>query len=49
MSKINELSAFQKNMNYLTFYLYLINTKCKHLQDYDDEGDFETHNYFFNK
>lgn len=49
MSKINELSAFQKNMNYLTFYLYLMNTKCKHLQDYDDEGDFETHNYFFNK
>ena len=49
MSKINELSAFQKNMNYLTFYLYLMNTKSKYLTDYDDEGDFETHNYFFNK
>ena len=48
MSKINELSAFQKNFNYLTFYLYLMNTKCKNLQDYDDEGEFETHNDFFN-
>lgn len=48
MNKSTELSAFQKNFNYLTFYLYLMNTKCKYLQDYDDEGDFETHNYFFN-
>ena len=46
MTKITELSAFQKNLNYLTFYLYLMNKKCKHLQDFDDEGDFETHNYF---
>lgn len=47
MSKINELSAFQKNMNYLTLYLYLMNTRCKHLEYYDDEGDFKSHNYFF--
>lgn len=39
MSKINELSAFQRNLNSLTLYLYLMNTRCKHLQDYDDEGD----------
>lgn len=47
MLKINELSAFQRNLNSLTLYLYLMNTRCKHLQDYDDEGDFKTHNYFF--
>ena len=47
MSKINELSAFQRNLNSLTLYLYLMNRRCKHLQDYDDEGDFKTHNYFF--
>lgn len=47
MTKNTELSLFQKNMNYLTFYLYLMNTKCKCLQDYDDEGDFENHNSFF--
>ncbi|MCQ2601275.1 MAG: hypothetical protein MJ184_07925 [Treponema sp.] len=47
MTKISELSAFQRNINILTLYLYLMNTRCKHLQDYDDEGDFETHNYFF--
>ena len=47
MTKNTELSLFQKNMNYLTFYLYLMNTKCKYLQDYDDEGDFENHNSFF--
>ncbi len=48
MEKINELTAFQRNMNCLTLYLYLMNTRCNHLQDYDDEGDFETHNSFFN-
>lgn len=47
MSKINELSAFQRNLNSLTLYLYLMNRRCKHLKDYDDEGDFDTHNYFF--
>ena len=47
MLKINELSAFQRNLNSLTLYLYLMNRRCKHLQDYDDEGDFKTHNYFF--
>lgn len=48
MVEMKELSAFQRNMNSLTLYLYLMNTKCKHLEDYDDEGEFETHNYFFN-
>ena len=47
MLKINELSAFQRNLNSLTLYLYLMNTRCKHLQDYDDEGDFKNNNYFF--
>ena len=46
MLKINELSAFQRNLNSLTLYLYLMNRRCKNLQDYDDEGDFKTHNYF---
>lgn len=48
MLKLKELSAFQKNMNYLTLYLFLMRIKCKNLKDYDDEGEFEFHNYFFN-
>lgn len=48
MAEVKELSALQRNLNSLTLYLYLMNTKCKHLEDYDDEGEFETHNYFFN-
>ena len=46
MLTIKDLSAFQRNLNSLTLYLYLMNWRCKHLQDYDDEGDFKTHNYF---
>ena len=49
MLKFSELSLFQKNMNYLTFYLFLMNTKCKYLEDYDDEGPFISHNDFFQK
>lgn len=47
MLTIKDLSAFQRNLNSLTLYLYLMNTRCKHLKDYDDEGDFKSHNYFF--
>ena len=49
MLEFSELSLFQKNMNYLTFYLFLMNTKCKYLEDYDDEGPFISHNDFFQK
>ncbi len=48
MVEMKELSAFQRNMNSLTLYLYLMNARCRHLLDYDDEGGFETHNDFFN-
>lgn len=48
MVEMKELSAFQRNMNSLTLYLYLMNSMSKHLADYDDEGEFETHNCFFN-
>lgn len=38
-----ELSAFQRNFNSLTFYLFLLSVKYEHLEDYDEDGPFENH------
>lgn len=41
-------SSFQRYFNSLTFYLFTLSVKCKHLEDFDEDGPFVDHykNFF---
>lgn len=41
--KEQEFSPFQRYFNSITFYLFTLSVKYKNLEDYDEDGPFESH------